>query len=148
MRLPTLALLATAIAIAGLTAAGAAFAAPPSTTGLGTSWPNTTDLSANPHYHVYRFERGGVRYVQVNDAAGNVRGAIGYVGGQVIDLPIGVDASRWTVVNDTSVPRTGEPVYRDELMSISITPQANGTARMMVMPECEGDPLECGKRLL
>lgn len=142
MRLPTPALLAAATA--SLVVAGAAFAAPPATTGLGSPWPNAADVSTSPQYHVYRFERGGVRYVQVNDAAGNVRGAVGYVDGQVLDLPIGIDASRWTVVADSATPLSGVPVYQDNTISISISPSPDGTARLMVMGECK-DPVECNK---
>ena len=48
---------------------GTAFAQPPAT-GLGQSWPNTTDVSANPNWHAYVFVLGGIKYVQTNDLNG------------------------------------------------------------------------------
>lgn len=61
------------------------------TTGLGQAWPQTTDLSQSSSFHVYRFARGGVRYLQVNDAGGAVRLAVGLVNGAYFELPIGND---------------------------------------------------------
>lgn len=130
-------------AISSFLIASAALAAPPAHTGLGTSWPNTADVGTSPRYHVYRFERSGVIYVQVNDMAGTVRGAIGYFGGQIIDLPIGVDATHWTINAQDLTSPPGEPVYHDDSVSISIAPQSDGTARMMVKGNCEEDPLGC-----
>ncbi|KAF1008682.1 MAG: hypothetical protein GAK28_01110 [Luteibacter sp.] len=84
MRLPSPA--ASLLAATSLLFGGAATAAQPATTGLGSSWPNATDVSASPQYHVYRFERDGIRYIQINDATGTVRGAVAYIGGQILDL--------------------------------------------------------------
>jgi len=60
--------------LAGLLTAGfastAAAATAPST-GLGQAWPNATDVSASPNFHVYVFERLGVRYVQIFSGGGN-----------------------------------------------------------------------------
>ena len=134
------------VAIAAIAVTGASLAAPQATTGLGASWPNTTDLSTSSRYHVYRFERAGVQYVQVNDAAGTVRGAIAVAGDQVIDLPIGLDASHWVIGNGDPAAPAGEPVYHDETVTISIAPQSNGTARMMVAPGTCDDPAVCSKR--
>lgn len=54
-------------------AAGALAATPP-VTGLGQSWPNGADYSASPRFHAYVFDKQGVRYVQINDGNGTVRG--------------------------------------------------------------------------
>ena len=56
-----------------LTSMGAMAANSLPSSGLGQSWPNTTDVSASPHWHVYVFQRNGVRYVQINDLSGKVR---------------------------------------------------------------------------
>ncbi|WP_075257962.1 hypothetical protein [Herbaspirillum camelliae] len=137
-----------ALAVVLLAVVGAVNATVLPGTGLGSSWPNAPDVSASPYYHVYRFERGGIRYVQVNDTTGTVRGAIAYAGsGPFLDLPIGMDASRWGVNAGTSSPPSGEPVYHDEAMSIFVTPQSDGSARMMVAPtKCDDDPLACSIR--
>lgn len=131
-------------AAATFASTSAAIEASQGATGLGTSWPNTTDVSANPRYHVYRFERQGVRYIQVNDANGAVRGAIGYIANQVIELPVGIDASRWTVISNDSSPPPGDSVYRDDAVSVIVSPRPDGTARLMVMSECK-DPIECNR---
>lgn len=129
--------------VAPFFSAGVAFSKPQAGTGLGTSWPNATDVSTSPHYHVYRFERAGIRYVQVNDGNGTVRGAVGYTGGQILDLPIGADASPW-VIGTAPGATSGEPVYRDEAVSISAALQSDGTEQLIVTPStCEKDPLAC-----
>lgn len=135
-----------AVFIAAVTStflANTAHSAPQSGTGLGASWPNAPDVSTSPHYHVYRFERAGIRYVQVNDGNGTVRGAVGYTGGQILDLPIGADASPW-VLGTAPGATSGEPVYRDEAVSISAALQSDGTEQLIVTPStCEKDPLAC-----
>ena len=134
------------VSAALLFACGATAATTLPVTGLGQSWPNATDVSASPYYHVYLFERGGVRYVQINDAAGTVLGAIALGGGDVLDLPIGVDADHWTSAPAGTTAVAGEPVYRDDEVAISVDPQADGTARLTVVPgECT-DPSKCSVR--
>lgn len=134
--------------LAGLLTAGfastAAAATPPST-GLGQSWPNATDVSASPHYHVYVFERLGVRYVQINDLNGNVRAAFGNAGGDIFGLPIGIDATRLATPSEPSevpIGSTGETVYQDDSTSVQAAPQPNGTNRLLVASECK-NPAEC-----
>lgn len=133
--------------LAGLLTAGfasTAAAATPST-GLGQSWPNATDVSASPHYHVYVFERLGVRYVQINDLNGNVRAAFGDAGGDIFGLPIGIDATRLATPSEPSevpVGSTGETVYQDDSTSVQAAPQPNGTLSLLVASECK-NPAEC-----
>lgn len=131
--------------------ATSALAAGPTSTGLGQSWPNTTDVSTSPRYHVYVFQKQGVRYVQVNDASGTVRGAIAYTpAAGVLDLPIGADASRWiTSTRDTKLTGAlGEQVYRDEIVTITVTPQAGGMAVLRAMSDCPGDPRVCSQQVI
>lgn len=113
--------------------AGHAVAASPAQTGLGQSWPNARDVSASPHWHVYVFERGGVRYIQVNDLQGNVHAAVANAGGELLALPVGSDAQSVSTPDEPaateSVPAgAGETVYRDNTVQISLTPQTDGTA--------------------
>lgn len=137
--------------LAGLVAAGlattAAAATPPST-GLGQAWPNATDVSASPHFHVYVFERLGVRYVQINDLNGNVRAAFANAGGDIFGLPIGLDANRLeTPTEPSAIPAdssgaASETVYRDDSSRVQLTPQSTGGFRTLVLGDCT-NPAEC-----
>jgi hypothetical protein len=135
------------LSLALLFGCGTAAATTLSGTGLGQSWPNAADLSASPNFHAYRFEKQGVRYVQINDANGNVRGAVAYIDGQVLDLPIGVDASHWVVATDPAAPVTGETVYQDQSMTVHAAPQSDGTVRLLLAPgNCNGNPADCSMK--
>ncbi|MBB3228084.1 hypothetical protein FHW69_002719 [Luteibacter sp. Sphag1AF] len=121
----------------------------PPATGLGQSWPNATDVSASPHYHVYVFERSGLRYVQVNDLNGVVRGAVLSAGNNVIGLPVGVDASRVATPSDPQpapASTAGEVVYSDSTVTVLVAPQTDGTnALRATSGDCK-DPIECSTR--
>jgi hypothetical protein len=118
-------------------------------TGLGQSWPNTTDVSASPHYHVYLFARDGIRYIQVNDSSGKVRAAFATANQVIFVLPIGTDAqgagtsqqsaAKTSTVNASSTER----VYSDNVVQVTATPQANGT--LLVNASMAGctDPYNC-----
>jgi hypothetical protein len=125
---------------------GAATAATSLTTGLGQSWPNARDVSASPHYHVYLFQRAGIRYVQVNDIAGTVRGAVAVIDGEALDLPVGVDASRWANVADVPAPATSETVYRDDTVTVLVAPLPDGAARLMLASGDCDNPAQCSIR--
>lgn len=117
--------------------------------GLGQSWPNTTDVSTSPNYHVYVFERGGTRYVQVNDANGTVRGAFARTAYSLVGLPIGVDASRLATPDEplpAPASTAGETVYQDGSVQIFVAPQANGTMQMMMVGSNCKNPVECSTR--
>ena len=108
----------------------------PPSTGLGQSWPNAADVSASPHYHVDVFARDGIRYIQVNDSNGTVRGAVAVADHVVLVLPVGVDASSVAI----SAPRTqaqvsnasGETVYRDNSVQLNATSQSSGAVQVTV----------------
>jgi hypothetical protein len=125
---------------------GAATAATSPATGLGQPWPNVPDVSASPHYHVYLFQRAGIRYVQVNDIGGTVRGAIALVGDEALDLPVGVDASRWANVADAAASTSSETVYRDDTVTVLVAPQPDGSARMLLAPGNCDNPAQCSIR--
>lgn len=134
------------LSVAGLAvmfSAGTALAQSPPATGLGQSWPNATDVSASPHYHVYVFERLGIRYVQVNDLNGTVRGAFGNAGGDIFGLPIGTDANRLATPSEPSATpagTAGETVFRDGDTSLYAQPESDGTLRLLV--RCD-NPAKC-----
>lgn len=114
--------------------------------GLGQSSPNTTDVSTSPNYHVYVFQRGTNRYIQVNDASGNVRGAVVRTPYSLLGVPVGSDATR-VATPDEPLPvpasTTGETVYQDDSVKVFVAPQTDGTMQIRaVATECK-NPLEC-----
>lgn len=68
--------------------------APKMAFGLGEAFPQAPDLAADPGWQVYEFERDGIRYVQINDASGTVRAAVGRIDDTLWVMPIGTDADR------------------------------------------------------
>lgn len=87
---------------------------PSARTGLGAPMPGAVNLSRDPEWQVYVFERDGIRYLQINDGAYRPRAAIGQIGPTAWVLPIGQDADRVTIHPDTQPLATGRIVYRDE----------------------------------
>ena len=118
-------------------------------TGLGQSWPNATDVSASPHWHVYVFERSGIRYVQVNDLGGKVRAAFAVSSGHFLTLPLGSDASRLATPQEplpAASGTAGEIVYQDPSVRVLVAPQSDGTARVFTANGDCKDPIECSSR--
>lgn len=102
-----------------------------SMSGLGTTSPTATDLSISSAWSVFEFERDGIRYLQINDKAGNVRAAVGHIPGTFWVLPIGSDADR-VVVPGTAVPDSfGAPtslVYQNSEVEIWLYQSDKGDA--------------------
>lgn len=98
---------------------------PAAVTGLGESLPMTPDLSGDPQWQVYAFERDGIRYLQINDGANVARAAIGQIGTTAWVLPIGHDADRVLIQSGTQSPTTGRIVYRDEKFEVVHYRQSN-----------------------
>lgn len=140
------ALLATLLA---MSLSGVAFADLPST-GLGQAWPNTTDVSTNPNWHVYVFTLGGIRYVQVNDLNGNVLGAVGTAGGQFITLPIGAFSQQVATPQQPAATSNATPaaspttVYNDGASTVTATPMSDGTVQLhAAQASTSCDPVDC-----
>lgn len=57
--------------------------------GMGESLPLAVNLSQDPEWLVYGFERDGISYYQVNDLAGQVRVIVGKIDDQFFTLPAG-----------------------------------------------------------
>lgn len=118
-------------------------------TGLGQSWPNATDVSASPHWHVYLFQRDGVRYVQINDLNGKVRAAFAAASDTFLTLPVGSDAAQVATPSEP-LPVTGNTagdiVYQDSSMKVLVAPQSDGTAKTFVAAGKCTDPVECSSR--
>ncbi|MBM7131090.1 hypothetical protein ISS99_16315 [Dyella mobilis] len=127
---------------------GAAWAGAPAT-GLGQQWPNATDLSRSPHYHVYAFVQNGVRFIQVNSSNGTVLGAIGTAGGQYIVLPMGnalqvSTPQQSATTSSTAVPAASPTtVYNDGTTAVTATPMSDGTTALVTSDICS-DPASCG----
>lgn len=144
MNISKRAVLAVAVAVGFSSAAWSATPA----TGLGQAWPNATDVSLSPHYHVYHFVRDGIQYIQVNDLGGTVHAAIAAANGTVLVLPIGVDAAQVkTDTVGTTASSTAETVYQDANVSVSVVPQSNGSVQLLTIPKSAAqtcsNPGEC-----
>lgn len=122
--------------------------------GLGLAQPSQADVSTNPQFHVYKWVRTGVTYVQVNDTAGNVQLAIATGGGEVLVLPIGQpDAVQ---VAPASENTNGAVVYSDSGVLIrqvssgyvvsAVTSSASSTSSFSptVQADC-GNPADCSQ---
>ena len=120
-------------------------AAPPQND-LGQPWPNASDLSSSPSWHVYVFEREGVRYVQINDIAGNVHAAFGTANGQYLVLPMGLDAPRVYVAAPNSLAVNGVVVYQDAATQvISATDEAGAeTWTLRSVQPVSSNATDCG----
>jgi uncharacterized protein YjlB len=138
MNISKRAVLAIAVAVSFSSTAWSATPA----TGLGQAWPNAADVSVSPHYHVYRFVRDGIQYIQINDLGGTVHAAIAAANGTVLVLPIGVDAAKaksavaGTVATASS---TAETVYQDANVSVSVAPQSDGSIQILATPHTQAE---------
>ncbi|RDI97686.1 hypothetical protein DVT68_15495 [Dyella solisilvae] len=139
-----------------LAISGSAYAAQPPASGLGQAWPNTRDVSANPHFHAYVFMLGGIQYVQINDLNGNVLGAVGTANGQFITLPIGrfsqlvSTPQQAPAVTTTAAPAaTAATVYQDSATTVTATPLTDGTVQIMALSAngCDTDPAICNSHI-
>ena len=120
----------------GLTSTAFAQSTAPSS-GLGQSWPNASDVSASPQWHVYVFVLNGIKYVQVNDLNGTVHAAVGTASGASIVLPVGVDAPSVTTSPTATTTSSTVTVYSDSATTVTATPQSNGTTQFNVAQECD-----------
>jgi hypothetical protein len=144
--------LATVFALAGSFVNAAVAQTGPSavapSTGLGESWPNATDVSTSPHWHVYVFVLNGIKYVQVNDLNGNVRAAAAIANGTVLALPIGSDVanvrtgSLKPAMSRSARSSGAETVYRDNTTTVTTVPQRNGGATIYFEDICT-NPYSC-----
>ncbi|WP_175927454.1 hypothetical protein [Burkholderia cepacia] len=106
--------------------------------GLGSSWPNAPDVSANPNWHVYVFRRAGVKYIQVNDLSGTVREVVATSAGEFLVLPMGRDASRVSTpqepaqVNGQGSDKTCGPLGCSVTNNSSKALQASATSLQVV----------------
>jgi hypothetical protein len=105
--------------------------APQAATGLGQQYPQATDLAADPAWQVYEFERDGIRYLQINDASGQVRAATGRIGGTFWVMPIGSDADRVGVDGRTPLVANARVLYRSSDTEVVLT-EVNGQSYWII----------------
>lgn len=103
-------------------------------TGLGQSFPsNAHNVSLSPGWRVYTFARDGVKYIQANDPAGTVHMAVATANGEIMTLPIGVDAGnvstpqqhKFTEAADITGPAV--KIYDDGKVQISAATSSKGS---------------------
>lgn len=134
-----IALIAIAAMVAG---AFVPVAAETPASGLGAAWPNAQDLSRRPEWHVYVFVRDGIKYIQVNDRNGVVRGGVAASasGDTTIALPLGT-----AELAVSSVPATSDDavVYEDAATVVTSTdsglvasPKAMAASGCTSVPDC------------
>ncbi|WP_237561442.1 hypothetical protein [Frateuria defendens] len=128
---------------------GFAVAAGQAATGLGQAWPNAADVSASPRWHVYVFVREGIRYIQVNDLGGKVRGAFATANRQFLVLPVGADSALVRTPGDgAAAPAArGEVVYQDDSIQVTATPQPMGKVVLEASDIDTCDPIKCNTHL-
>ncbi len=107
-------------------------------TGLGEAMPSATNLSNDPAWQVYEFERDGIRYLQINDGANAARAAIGQIGETAWVLPIGRDADRVSIGSEAQLPITGRTIYRDRNIEVIHYRQTNQD-RWIVRPAASAE---------
>ena len=122
---------------------GAAVAAPQANE-LGKAWPNAQDVSRNPRWHVYVFERDGVRYIQINDLRGHVHGAFATIDGAFLVLPMGSADMKTTSFGSSATSPAGETIYSDTTVVVRVAPQANGHTVVIESSTCT-DPARCSE---
>ncbi|KAB0531391.1 hypothetical protein CAI18_11315 [Xanthomonas citri pv. punicae] len=108
------------------------------TTGLGERSPAAAaNLTLDPAWPIYEFQRDGVTYLQINDASGGVRAVVARIDNAMWVLPMGKDADRVSVPsantlwgNPTSAATAAEPgpnartIYRTTHFTVQVERQA------------------------
>jgi hypothetical protein len=100
--------------------------APKAKSGLGQSVPPAADLAVDPEWQVYEFERGGIRYTQINDSAGRVRAAVGRIDDVFWVMPIGGDADRVSLDALPALAGERKVLYRTDEVEVVLHRTATG----------------------
>jgi hypothetical protein len=107
------------------------------TMGLGERSPAAANLTLDPAWSIYEFQRDGVTYLQINDVAGEVRAVVARVDNALWVLPMGKDADRvtvpaantiWASSSTTSATDLGpnaKMVYQTAHFTVHVERQAN-----------------------
>jgi hypothetical protein len=134
------------VSMLALAFAGPVLAQQQPSSGLGSSWPtDAPDVSRMPGFHAYAWVKAGVKYVQINDAAGNVLVALATSDGDFLALPMGRSARHLQTPQDGSTPTnpdSGVTVYQDDTVQVTATPQSDGVMQFNAVSKCT-NPVEC-----
>ncbi|WP_237715463.1 hypothetical protein, partial [Xanthomonas phaseoli] len=108
------------------------------TTGLGERSPSAAaNLTLDPAWPIYEFQRDGVTYLQINDASGGVRAVVARIDNAMWVLPMGKDADRVSVPSANTLwgsptsAANAEPsanarmIYRTAHFTVQVERQAN-----------------------
>jgi hypothetical protein len=98
----------------------------PAATGLGESAPRAANLATDSAWRIYEFQRDGVTYLQINDATGVVRAAVGRINETLWVLPMGKDVARVSLSATPAAP--GRLVYQTGDFVVWLRSDANGDA--------------------
>lgn len=137
------------IGLMAVTLAGPAMAQQQPASGLGSAWPtDAQDVSRTPGFHAYAWIKGGVKYVQINDNAGNVLAAFATANGTFLPLPMGREAGNLRTPQDataaSSTSSSGVTVYQDNSVSVTAATQSNGTMLLQAASTSTcTNPVEC-----
>ncbi|WP_082064768.1 hypothetical protein [Xanthomonas sp. MUS 060] len=104
-------------------------------TGLGEAKPLAQNLSTDSAWKIYRFERDGISYLQINDIEGRVRSAVGRIGDTAWVMPIGTDVDRVSIplMGISSMP--GKVVYRsDDFIVMVVRGGDKGKLSWIIVP--------------
>lgn len=92
--------------------------------GMESEVQSGSNLSSNSGWRVYAFERDGIRYLRVDDVAGNVVAVIGYIQSTFFVLPMGSDADRVQI--GTAPAGVPQLIYRSNEVEINRYETASG----------------------
>jgi len=118
---------------------------------LGSSQPFGPDVSSNPQFHVYTWQRNGVTFIQVNDAVGNIDFAAATGGGQALILPIGHPDA--VIVAPAGAAGAGDVVYAGATATVRVnagtfvvtpTKSSAATAVPQAAAACQ-NPADCSQ---
>lgn len=96
--------------------------------GLGQAFPDVNNQSLHPAWRLYKFERDGISYYQVNDMAGRLHLIVAKAGDAFWSLPAGESGARislpvWPQLpHPTSVPIE---IYRDSEFALILHDDSN-----------------------
>jgi hypothetical protein len=141
------------IGLMAVTLAGPAMAQQQPASGLGSAWPtDAQDVSRTPGFHAYAWVKGGVKYVQINDNAGNVLAAFATANGTFLPLPMGREAGNLQTPDaPAAAPSTsssGVTVYQDSSVSVTAATRSNGTMLLQAASTSTcTNPVECSTHL-
>ncbi|WP_354282271.1 hypothetical protein [Stenotrophomonas sp. 2619] len=105
--------------------------------GMGESLPLAVNLSQDPNWLVYGFERDGISYYQVNDLAGQVRVIVGKIDDQFFTLPAGKSPARTSLPSQRLVVPSNavrREVYRRAEFALVVYGEGNDAIWSVEVP--------------